>query len=183
MELTTGSYAIGPATGPLTVHTRRGGFGAMAGHDLVIEVTRWSGTVRVDADRIGASTVDVVVDATSLEVREGKGSPVPLLSINKSEIAKAIHKVLGTGKHPEIRFRSAAVLPTGGGFRVQGDLTIAGVTRPAELTVSVHGDPGRPRGSVMTTVIQSDFGIKPYSAMLGALKVLDAVEIRAEVQL
>jgi hypothetical protein len=36
---------------------------------------------------------------------------------------------------------------------------------------------------VTTTVIQSEFGIKPYSAMLGALKVLDPVEIRAEVQL
>jgi polyisoprenoid-binding protein YceI len=182
MELVTGSYAIGPATGALTVHTRRGGFGAMAGHDLVIEVTRWSGTVRVDADRIEASTVEVVVDARSFEVREGKGA-VPLLAINKSEIAKTTSKVLMTQEHPEIRFRSSAVVPTADGFSVPGDLTIVGVTRPAELTVEVDPDAGQLRATVSTTVVQSEFGIKPYSAMFGALKVLDAVEVRAEVQL
>jgi polyisoprenoid-binding protein YceI len=182
MELATGSYAIGPATGPLTVHTRRGGLGAMAGHDLVIEVTRWAGTVRIDADRIGASALEVVVDATSLEVREGNGA-VPLLAINKSEIAKTIRKVLGTREHTEMQFRSAAVAATPEGFRVGGDLTIAGVTRPAELAVLADFDASPPRGTVTTTVVQSEFGIKPYSAMFGALKVLDAVEIHAEVRL
>ena len=183
MGLATGSYAIGPETGALTVHTGRGGFGAVAGHDLVIEVTRWVGTVRIDAARIEASVVEVVIDATSLEVREGTGGAVPLLAINKAEIAKTINKVLSTEKHREIRFRSTAVAPTADGFRVHGGLTIADVTRPAELTVSVDLDSGRPRATVTTTVIQSEFGIKPYSAMLGALKVLDPVEIRAGVQL
>ena len=182
MGLATGSYAIGPATGPLTVHTRRGGLGALAGHDLVIEVTRWDGTIRIDTDRIAASAVEVVVDATSLEVREGNGA-VPLLAINKSEIGKTIDKVLGTSKHREMRFRSVAVTPTPGGFRVDGDLTIAGVTRPADLAVSVDPDAGHPRGTVTATVVQSEFGIKPYSAMFGALKVLDAVKIHAEVRL
>ena len=182
MELATGSYAIGPATGALTVHTRRGGLGAMAGHDLVIEVTQWRGTVRIDAERIGASALEVVVDATSLEVREGNGA-VPLLAINKSEISKTMDKVLGTRKHPEMRFRSATVAPTQEGFRVGGDLTIAGVTRPAELAVTLDLDAGRPRATVTSTVVQSEFGIKPYSAMFGALKVLDPVEIHAEVRL
>jgi polyisoprenoid-binding protein YceI len=183
VRLASGSYAIGPATGALTVHTGRGGFGAMAGHDLVIEVTRWGGTVRIDADRLGASVVEVVVDATSLEVREGKGGAMPLLAASKSEIAKTINKVLSTRKHPEIRFGSSAVVPVADGFRVSGDLTIAGVSRPVELAVSVDPDAGQLRGTVTATVVQSAFGIKPYSAMLGALKVLDAVEIRAEVEL
>ena len=37
--------------------------------------------------------------------------------------------------------------------------------------------------TVTTTVVQSSFGVKPYSAMLGALRVRDAVEVRAEVRL
>ena len=154
----------------------------MAGHDLVIDVTRWGGTVRIDADRIGASVVEIVVDARSLEVREGNGA-VPLLAVNKSEIAKTIRKVLRTQEHQEIRFRSSAVVPAGDGFRVRGDLAIVGVRRPVELAVSVDLSAGQLRGTVTTTVVQSAFGIKPYSAMLGALKVLDAVEIRAEVEL
>ena len=183
MRLATGTYAIGPATGALTLHTGRSGFGAMAGHDLVIEVTRWAGTVSIDAERIEASTVEVVVDAASLEVREGKGGAAPLLAINKSEIAKTINKLLNTKKYPEVRFRSTAVAPTADGFIVQGDLTIAGATRAAELIIMIGIIAGRPRGTVTTTVVQSSFGIKPYSAMLGALRVRDAVEVRAEVRL
>lgn len=175
MDLETGTYEIGPGTGALTVHTRRGGFGAAAGHDLVIEVTRWSGTVRIDAGSIEASTVEVVVDATSLEVREGNGA-VPLLAVNKSEIARTIKKVLRTREHPEIRFRSTGVAEAADGFTVSGDLTVVGVDRPVELAV-------QPEGTVTATVVQSAFGIKPYSAMFGALKVLDAVEVRAEVHL
>ncbi len=183
VELASGTYAMGPATGALMLHTGRTGFGAMAGHDLVIEVTRWDGTVRIDAERIEASEVEVVVDATSLEVREGKGGAVPLLAINKSEIAKAINKALSTKKHPEIRFRSTAVTRTADGFALHGDVTITGATRPAELTVSIDIVSGQPRGTVTTTVVQSHFGVKPYSAMLGALRVRDEVEVRAEVQL
>jgi polyisoprenoid-binding protein YceI len=183
MELANGSYTIGPATGALTLHTGRSGFGAMAGHDLVIEVTRWAGTVSIDAERIEASTVEVVVDAASLEVREGKGGAAPLLAINKLEIARTINKVLSTKKYPEARFRSTAVAPTADGFIVQGDLTIVGATRPAELIVVIGQIAGRPRGTVTTTVVQSSFGIKPYSAMLGALRVRDAVEVRADVRL
>lgn len=182
VELASGTYAIGPSTGALMLHTGRDGLGAMAGHDLVIEVTRWGGTVRIDAERIEASVVEVVVDATSLEVREGKGGAVPLLAINKSEIAKTIKEVLSAKKHPEVRFRSKAVTRTADGFTVHGDLTITETTRPAELTISIDIT-GQPRGTVTTTVVQSDFGIKPYSAMLGVLKVRDAVEVRAEVQL
>jgi len=52
----------------------------------------------------------------------------------------------------------------------------------AELTV-MSFIANRPRGTVTTTVVQSGFGIKPYSAMLGALRVRDAVEVRAEVRL
>ena len=183
MDLATGTYAIGPATGALTLHTGRTGFGAMAGHDLVIEVTRWAGTVRTNDEGIESSVIEVVIDATSLEVREGTGGAVPLLASNKSEIRKTINKVLSTTKHPEIRFRSTSAQPTADGFRVRGELTIARSTRPVELTVSIDVTTDPLRATVTTTVVQSDFGVKPYSAMLGALKVRDAVEVRAEVQL
>src|SRR5207244_11115242 len=93
-----------------------------------------------------------------------------LLAINKSEIAKTINKVLSTKKYPEVRFRSTAVSPTADGFIVHGDLTIAGATRPAELTVMIGFITGRPRGTVTTNVLQTDFGHKPYSAMLAAVR-------------
>ena len=48
-------HTLGPEDGTLTVHTGKGGAAAKAGHDLAIEVTRWSGDARrrraIDADR------------------------------------------------------------------------------------------------------------------------------------
>jgi polyisoprenoid-binding protein YceI len=184
VELASGTYEIGPVTGALTLHTGRSGFGAMVGHDLVIEVMRWHGTVRFDADRIDASTVEIVVDATSLEVLEGSGGAVPLLAINKSEIVKTINsKVLNTKKHREMRFVSSAVVGSGGSYTVRGNLTIAGTTRPSELAITLERAPARLRATISTSVVQSDFGIKPYSAMLGALKVRDRIDVLAVVEL
>jgi polyisoprenoid-binding protein YceI len=61
-----------------------------------------------------------------------------------------------------------------------GTLTLAGQTRPVRLQVEQTA-PGHYRAT--TTVRQTDFGIKPYSAFLGSLKVADAVEIAVELDL
>jgi len=47
-----------------------------------------------------------------------------------------------------------------------GDLTIAGQTRPISVSV-----PGR------LEIVQSEWGIKPYRGLMGALKVRDEVEV------
>ena len=183
VTLYRGTFAIGPSTGALTLHTRRSGLGALAGHDLEIEATRWHGTVHVDPDDIESSTVEVTIDAASFEVREGTGSPVPLLAVNKTEIIRTVSRLLQTNKHREMRFVSTTVAATVAGYVVTGELTIAGKTREVELTVALDDTIGSSSGTITTTVLHSDFGIKPYSAMLGALRVSDAVEVRAEVRL
>lgn len=178
-----GSFVIGPHTGALTLHTGRTGVGAVAGHDLEIEVTRWEGTLHIDPADIERSSVAVTIDATSLEVREGTGSPVPLLAVNKTDIVRTISRLLQTKKHREIRFVSTDVSATDGGYVVRGDLTVAGANRAVELTVTVDANSKAPSGTITTTVLHSDFGIKPYSAMLGALRVRDAVDVRAEIRI
>ena len=56
----------------------------------------------------------------------------------------------------------------------------AGQTRP--VTLDLTGSPdGRLKGSI--AVVQSQFGIKPFSAMMGALKVKDEVEVSFDVAL
>jgi polyisoprenoid-binding protein YceI len=73
----------------------------------------------------------------------------------------------------DITFRSTAVH----GDRIEGELTLAGTTRPLALELAV-GDDGAVRGSA--TITQSDWGMKPYSALFGTLKVLDEVEVTLE---
>ena len=63
---------------------------------------------------------------------------------------------------------------------MQGDLTLLGTTRPLAFDVTV-GDGGAL--AAVAVVKQSDWGMKPYSALFGALKVVDEVEVEIDVHL
>jgi polyisoprenoid-binding protein YceI len=170
-----GSHRVGPEDGSLVVKTYREGVAAKAGHDLVIEVTRWEATI--DA---AAGTLELTADPRSLEVREGLRGVKPLSDRDRGEIRKNIdEKVLGG---QPIEFRSSAVrMPEGPGrLTVEGELTMVGSTRPVTAQLDVGGD-GRVAGTI--ALRQSDWGIKPYRGLMGALKVRDDVEIVVDVRL
>ena len=147
---------LGPADGTLVVKTFREGVAAKAGHDLIIEVTRWSA-------KVGEEAIELSADPRSLEVREGLRGAKPLSDRDRREIGKTIdEKVLG-GR--PIEFRSTSIDED----VVAGELTMAGETRP--VTVRRTPDGGR------ATLTQTEWGIKPYRGLMGALKVRDDVEV------
>lgn len=175
----SGQHKIGPDCGKLILRTSREGLAAQAGHDLTIEVTRWSGTVVV-ADDPSASTVEVTADSGSLSVREGTGGVKPLSERDKREIAQTARTLLRTDRHPEIGFASTAVRPGGRGGVVEGTLTLLGNSRPARLEIT-DLDGGRYRATCR--VVQSEYGIKPYAALFGALKLADPVKVELDLDL
>ena len=152
---------VGPADATLTVKTFREGVAAKAGHDLIIVVGRWSAKIGDDG------AVELSADPRTLEIREGLRGAKPLSDRDRREILKNIEqKVLGT---QPIEFRSTLVE----GDAVEGELTIAGTTRPVAFRLERDG--GRVRATV--PVVQSRWGIKPYRGLMGALKVRDDVEV------
>ena len=153
---------LGPPRGRLLVRTTRDGLAAVVGHDLVIEVTRWSGDLRPAGDDLAGTTVDVTADLDSLTVVSGSGGTLPLTDRDRAEIASTMRKLLGAGS---AEFRSTRVVPDAG--TVEGNLSLHGVTRPITLRVEPVS-PDRYRGT--TTVTQSEYGIKPYSAFFGAIR-------------
>ena len=170
-----GSLQQGPDTGRLLVKTYREGVAAKVGHDLVIEVTRWEATVDLDA-----STVELTADARSLEVREGVRGVKPLTDKDRRDIAKTIDDKVLRGQ--PIAFRGSTVRPSDGDgpLVVEGELTIAGTTRPVSARLEVDAD-GRVSGTI--PLAQTDWGITPYRGLMGALKVRDEVEIVIEARL
>ena len=178
MAATTGNYRLGPDNGRLVLKTGRQGIAAMAGHDLTIEVTRWSAQVDVPDDDITSATVKADIDLGSLEVREGSGGAKPLSDRDRGEIKKQMAKILGTGT---ASFASARIVRVGSsGGAVEGTFTLNGQSEPVRLQVSEPG-PGRYRGSA--TVVQTSLGIKPYVGFFGALKLKDEVGVEFEVSL
>ena len=180
MTVASGTHQIGPKDGKLTLNTYREGMGAKIGHDLTLEATRWSGTANLDPGNPSASSVNVKVDARSLEILSASGGVKPLSDKDRKDIAKNIDdKVLQTGKFPEITFQSTGVTGGPSQLTISGTLTIVGNSQPATLDVSVQDT----KVTAKTTIVQSQFGIKPFSAMLGALKVRDSIDLQVELTL
>ena len=172
-------HELGPDNASLQVKTFREGMASKAGHDLIIDVTSWQATVTADGDSTPVS-VKLTADPRSLRVRDGHGGAKPLSDKDRGDIAKNIDKkVLGGDA---IDFSSTTVERPGddGRLLVSGDLRIAGKARPVSFDLGLSPD-----GQVECAVPlkQSEWGIKPYTALMGALKVRDDVEIVLDARL
>jgi polyisoprenoid-binding protein YceI len=155
---------LGPGDGTLTVRTGRAGAAAKAGHDLVLEVTSWEAT-------FDEAAIVLTADSHSLEVREGTGGIKALDDDDKANIEQTMDdEVLKGGP---IEFRSTGVARDGERLSVHGELTIGRRSNPIAFDL-LHTD-GRLAGSA--TLKQTDYGIKPYSALFGTLKVADEVTV------
>jgi polyisoprenoid-binding protein YceI len=177
MQPAAGTYRAGPEHGSLKVMTYREGMAARVGHDLVFEVTSWEAVLQIAADAAG-STIELSADPRSLEVREALRGLKPLTDGDRREIAKNIDGKVLEGK--PIAFRSTTVRADGEGLAVEGELTLAGSTRPVTMRLETSAD-GRVTATVPLT--QSAWGIKPYRGLMGALKVRDELEIALDAQL
>jgi polyisoprenoid-binding protein YceI len=154
--------------------------GAKLAHDLILTASRWHGTMNVDADNPAASSAEVTIDARSLEIVEAVGGMKSLSDKDRRDIAKNIDdKVLETGKFGELKFASTSVSGSAPNFNAAGNMTIKGTTRPVNVALNVNGT--QVVGS--TSISQKDFGIKPFSAMMGAIKLRDDVDFELTVDL
>lgn len=156
------------------VLTFKEGLLSAVAHDLRIRVGRFS--VEVDP---AARTVVGTFDPGSLRVdcamAGGVERPAALGAANRAEIeSNIVRHVLEPSRYPVIRFASTAVIDRAGGHDVEGILELHGAKRPLRVAVE------RPGGTCVAeaTVHQPDFGIVPYSAMLGALRVRADVVVR-----
>ncbi|HEX4212313.1 MAG TPA: YceI family protein [Candidatus Dormibacteraeota bacterium] len=181
MQLSDGTIQLSPQIGTLTLYTKREGFGSSAGHDLTIVATAWSGVARQEDGRI---SLEVSVDPSGLSVKEGHGGARALTDSDRRDIERNLReKVLETGSNPRIDFRSSEVTTLDDAddrlrLSVSGTLELHGQQQPLKVDVDIHrGDEGLMVLS-SATIVQTRWGIRPYRAFMGALKVADAIDVR-----
>jgi polyisoprenoid-binding protein YceI len=180
MAVHAGRHELGTERESIVLHTFRDGLAAQAGHDLTIEVGRWSGVLTLNDD-LSPASLDARIDMNSLIVRGGTGGLKPLTDRDRREIAVTARKTLGVDRHPEATFTATDFkLDADGGGVITGTFTVAGTARPLQLQVSRTGPD---RYHAAGSVVQSQHGIKPYSGSFGALKVRDAVDVDVDVDL
>lgn len=157
------------------VYTYKDGLLSRVGHDLVLRCTDARVTLAPDG-------VEATFAADAFEVVEAqkKGRPVPgaLSARDARQILENMRKgVLHPDRFPEIRYRSTSVRRDARSLRIEGTLDLHGTRRP--LAVSARRADGRWRAEV--ELYTTDFGITPFSALMGTLKVKPGVRVRISV--
>ena len=171
-----GRYALGPENGTVHLRTGRQGLAARVGHDLLLGIARWRGGLDVGADDVA---VDLELDLGSLDVLGAHGGR-PLSDDDRSSILGNAARLLQVARHPLARFTASGPVSLAEGGRLDGTLSLCGTHRPVRLLVV---QVGRRAWRATATVHQSSYGIEPFTAMLGALRLADAIGVEAHLTL
>jgi polyisoprenoid-binding protein YceI len=152
------------------IYTYKEGLLSKLAHDLRFTLTRFEISAR-------GTEIEATFDLSSLRVdgvmKDGKiDRSVPSESDREKIRENVRQDVLRTSELGEARFlgRTHSREPP---FTVSGDLTLCGVTKPLSLLLLTRGD--RMAGEL--EILPSQWGIKPFRALGGTLKVQDRIRI------
>ena len=173
-------WSLDPSNGELLVRTGVAGPGARMGHRLTIAMRRWRAIVWwSDGEPVAAQ---LAVEADSLEVLRGDGGLTPLSGPEKVLVRSNALRQLAAGRHREICFDADTIEKSRDGYRLTGTLQIRGRTRPRAIVLRTEDLGDAWRLSTEAVVRQSEFGVKPYSLLMGSLKVADDVTVAFAAQ-
>lgn len=144
-------------------------------HDLRLRVQRFDIQLR-------EGQVTATLNAASLKVdgamRKGVLAPDVLSESDRATIERTLsEEILRAHTHPDVVFRGTLSMERGG-LTARGSLTLNGHDQPLELPVVLRGS-----ASLDLEITPSRWGIAPYRAMAGALKVQDRVRVVIELPL
>jgi polyisoprenoid-binding protein YceI len=139
---------------------------------------RWTGALALDPQDLSRSSVDVRIDAASIDTQ-----------VADRDAHLRSPDFLDVAKHPEIAFRSRRVEQAGSGLRVVGELTLHGVTREVTLEAEFAGTGKDPWGneragfSAKASLDRRDYGLVWNAALeTGGVLVGEKVELAIELE-
>ena len=178
------TYPLDATASRLRLIVFRGGAMAALAHNHVMLAEGISGEVKFDPGNAANSSMELTIPVSSLRVDlENERRLVvfkgKLDDDDRAEIREIMLslRVLDAAKYPNIEARVDAVSGTPPNLTLSLRIRIKGVEKvfqvPAELTV--NGDRLEVRGKFK--LLQTDYGIEPYSTLFGAIAVKDEMRI------
>jgi polyisoprenoid-binding protein YceI len=159
--------AIDVQRSTISIHVGKAGLLSAAGHDHTIAAPISSGSLRESP----IPHVEFTIETAKMAVQ-----PDPKVDAKtQAQIQKDMEEMtLETRKFPQIAFKSSRIDKLAADqWKVDGDLSLHGVTKPVVFTVRRAGE----SYSGHATLKQTDFGIKPISVGGGMIRVKDQMEI------
>ena len=158
-------------------------------HDHVMLATAWTGRVTWADGDPSSCKVEVSVPVSGLKVdvpdmRKKVGYDVMLTDNQRDQVKEHMldKGQLNGSSFTDMRFESTSCAAAGDKVKVTGKLTLHGVTKTVSPTMSISVKDGVFAAAGVLKLSGSDYGIAPYSAMLGALKNLDEMKLTVNVR-
>lgn len=174
----TPAYVIEPSPGDrFALEVEKTGL--MSGKKHLFLFERYHGRLEYDAAAPERSSVELVLESASIVCKDTWVTPKELGKIQRA----ALEDMLAAERYRWITFSSTAVRQEHDGkFELVGNLTIRDRTVPAVVTVQRSGGEGgllRFRGHAVVRL--KDYGLKPPSALLGAIGTKNEMRVEFEV--
>jgi polyisoprenoid-binding protein YceI len=174
-------YVVDPRVSRFTLKVFAAGLLSALGHNPTVAVRDMAGEIRFNPDTPDGASVNITVKASSLAVQDD------VKESDRREIERVMFQdVLEVSRYPEIVFQSSRVTMkaiTAGRYRakVEGSLTLHGVTRPQTITTQVFLSGDTLRAQAEFPLRQTEFGIKLVSVAGGTLKVKDELKCAFDI--
>ena len=180
-EDATVRYRINSKGSSFMVRAFTTGLLAAFGHNPTIAIPGIEGEIVLNPDAIDESSLRMVVDASSLAATD------EISAKDRDEINRRMHaEVLESDSFPQIVYETSRVSAskTAEGqywAAITGELTMHGITKtqPISARLSVNGTALRATGEF--SVRQSDYEIRPVSAVGGAVKLKDELKLSFDI--
>ncbi|MGO9340875.1 MAG: YceI family protein [Terracidiphilus sp.] len=180
-ETTMDRFVIDTRASRFTVRAFATGILSAMGHSPTIGIRTFSGEMKFHPEQLRASAMQLVINSSSLGVQDD------ISDKDRREMERMMNEeVLETGKFPEIRYVASGISVAKMGdalfsAKLDGSLTLHGVTRRESITTRVALVGAMLRASGEFSLNQSNYGIKPVSVAGGALKLKDELKFSFEI--
>ncbi|HLN99722.1 MAG TPA: YceI family protein [Pyrinomonadaceae bacterium] len=175
-------YTLDASHSKFVAHALRGGLFWFKGHAHLVAVREFTGEAQLNADSIAASSLVLTAKTASMEETSSVFTDAQKKIINK-ELREI---VLLPDQYPDIVFKSTNVSGKAAGanqydLKINGDLTLLGVTRQITIPtkVTVMGNDLRAQGEF--SINRSDFKVKATSAFHGLVRVRDKLKFEFDI--
>jgi polyisoprenoid-binding protein YceI len=182
-------YRVDPQSSELHIQVLRGGTLSKLGHNHVVSSRHVTGRVWLHGDfqrsgfELSIAVNELVVDDPQARRKAGSDFPPDVPQADKDGTRKNMlgPNVLDGERFRELTVKSAQVSGTLEAPRIVARITIKDVSRDVSVPVKIGTTGGRLTASGAFDIQQTDFGIKPFTAALGALAVQDKLHITFEI--
>jgi polyisoprenoid-binding protein YceI len=182
-------YTVDAEASEVHILVYRGGTLARLGHNHVLSSKSLSGDAWLHPDftRSGFQIIlpveSLIIDDVQTRMVHGEqfAAQVPQKDIDGTRRNLMKAEVLDGERFPQIRLASSALSGTAADPKVMAQVTIKDVTRELAIPMSLSLEGGQLQASGEFDILQSEFGITPFSVALGALQVQDRLHVTYKV--